>query len=155
MKVIIPHQTEELKIIHAQKLIIQNLNVSSPFLYANFPLWIDSFFDDELPLKSQIKLITKITINPPKITQNLKKNENLIYCDVQIHLKESVINSKLELCNLLQNITNDDFSSINKQFLQVDFSDFPSQLKIFRLGELQHLQKNSIAISDFCWCKLR
>ena len=155
MKVIIPHQTEELKIIHAQKLIIQNLNVSSPFLYANFPLWIDSFFDDELPLKSQIKLITKITINPPKITQNLKKNENLIYCDVQIHLKDSVINSKLELCNLLQNITNDDFSSINKQFLQVDFSDFPSQLKIFRLGELQHLQKNTIAISYFCWCKLR
>ena len=155
MKVIIPHQTEELKIIHAQKLIIQNLNVSSPFLYANFPLWIDSFFDDELPLKSQIKLITKITINPPKITQNLKKNENLIYCDVQIHLKESVINSKLELCNLLQNITNDDFSSINKQFLQIDFSDFPSQLKIFRLGELQHLQKNTIAISYFCWCKLR
>lgn len=144
MYVLIPHPTEELKLIKYQKLLTSALFQEGFICYSSNDFWIP-FLEDETEinteyLKSVSKSITQITVNEPQI------RENQIFCPVKI-CTDKEIDSEIFLGRI-----------INEKKLQqenIKKSDlFPLNLKIFRLGVSVQISSNCKAIENSVWRKL-
>ena len=142
MTVIIPHPTEELKLINFQKELISSLYKESRILYAETPLWID--FTSNGELKELSKTIESVTFNQPEIT------EKSIFIPVRINTSEDCIDSKLTLVNIYNGQS---FSDKDKSILRQKKQPV-NQLKIFRLGLVQAESPHTKSISKSVWCKL-
>ena len=55
MIVIVPHPTQELLLIKAQKELIKKLFSTDTIIYCQLPLWIDADFDSVVKAKKEIK----------------------------------------------------------------------------------------------------
>jgi len=142
MTVIIPHPTEELKLINFQKELISSLYKESRILYAETPLWID--FTENEGLKALSKSIENVTFDQFEIT------EKSIFIPVRINTSEGCIDSKLTLVNIYNGQS---FSDKDKSILRQKKQPV-NQLKIFRLGLVQVEGPHTKSISKSAWCKL-
>lgn len=69
MTVFIPHPTEELKLIQAQRRMLAVLNAEKPYAYPVFPLW--AFLNDEnSDIDSLKNKIDSFEIQQPEIQRN-------------------------------------------------------------------------------------
>lgn len=144
MIVIIPHPTEELKIIRLQKALLQKLNTSGNIFYAISPLWL------ELPqnycgtTKDDLKLVaSKITSIS---TGRLSFFESKVVLTVLLNMDNETLELKLPLLQLYKgNADNLSFS---------DYEVPVKELKVFRVGNATLLSPVSKAITEFVWKKL-
>lgn len=146
MYVLIPHPTEELKLIKFQKQLISQLFTNDILCYAESGLWIPFLSgkeDSTQTLKNLSKTITSITINSPVII------EEKIFCPVTITRNQELptVTTELPLCRILNKKQP---SSENPAETEL----FPLKLKIFRLGLSCQLSDNSKAIQNSVWKKL-
>jgi len=144
MMVVIPHPTEELKLIKLQKSLIADLNTAATIYVASIPLWIDfPFSDSESYTKNELKTITK---SIKEITLGeLQYSSNEVYIPVSIKTDAAEIKTKLSFLKLYKGA--DSNPALN-------FEQPVKKIKIFRLGIPEDLSTNSKAIKDFVWCKL-
>ena len=129
--VIILNPNDELKLINFQNQIIES---SSQKILKHFPLWIETPFINEL---KDSKKINRVTI----VDQDIN-NPGFFIVEI-IFNSESYI-TKIQL-----------FEITEKLYLNIESTLFPFNLKIFRLGQEERLSKNSIAINDSVWVKLK
>ncbi len=148
MVVIIPHSTEDLKLISFQKELIDLLFSNDRIIYRTTPLWIElpddfSAFDKE-SLKACSKNVQLVELGEVEI------EKDNIYIPVKLKTVNCTADSKLTLVRLHSgNIFSDiDLKSIRQKKQPV------RQLKIFRLGIVQAEGPHAKSISDFAWCKL-
>lgn len=114
MVVIIPHSTEELKLIRLQKELIARLNKDGNIWIRNYPLWIelpDCIFQNNIPettaeLKDFSKKIDKVTLE--KIV--FQKNE--VFISVKLELISANSAFMLEL-PLISNISTSSIDTIS------------------------------------------
>ncbi len=142
MMVIIPHETELLKLVKYQKQLIQQLNSNSSIYTAHQPLWIEFSChqfnaESQDDLKSFSKKITSIEL------EKLSHTSDKIFAIVKIKTDLAEIQSELPLLDLYK-------GSPKSADLELPFK----KIKIFRLGIPEDLSENSKAIKDFVWCKL-
>lgn len=155
MVVIIPHPTEELKLIKLQKKLIQNLFSNDLIIYRQIPLLIELPFEEIQQIKNTI---SSVVISQP--VYNCKTNQ--ITCPAEITVENTTLHSELALLNIKFNNTNENgqSESFNSQkFLQClqneKDSQFPMSLSIFKLALCSKPQKGMYQISSVCWKKLK
>lgn len=146
MYVLIPHPTEELKLIKYQKQIISHFFVSGTLCYAETGLWIPLYAGDDertQTLKLIANTISEITIDSPVVS------DDRIVCPVVIKRSQNLptITTELPLCRIL----NKKQPSLENP---AETELFPLKLKIFRLGLSCQLSDNSKAIQNSVWKKL-
>lgn len=144
MFVIIPHPTEELKLINFQKKVISSINDNNFCLVSAFPFWIN-FYTSITDLKKAAKNIKAISILKPEW-----KNNSLC-SSVIIENKDSRETLQSTLI-LLEDIK----KSCKEPCIPAGLTeDFPINLKIFRLGiASENSIEHSKAIQESVWCKL-
>lgn len=141
--VIIPHETELLKLVKFQKLLISNTNDSNSVYIASQPLWIPFQCNSNINTKDDLKQISK-TINSIELN-NIEKSANDFYISVTIATTNGTFTSKLPLLRLYHG---------NEKSIPAN-TDLPfKKIKIFRLGIPEDLSENSKAIIESVWCKL-
>ena len=145
MTVIIPHPTEELKLIQLQKELISGLNNSHRTFYANPCLWIelsDIHADSKAALKNIANQIKKLQV------EELVWDEKEVFLNVEIVFNEDVVKSKLHLLTLYSGdaITEQDFSSIKSPI---------TSLKIFRIASSADYSEKVKSIEESVWVKLK
>lgn len=142
MMVIIPHETELLKLVKFQKQLIKDLNSASTIYAAHQPLWIE-FSHEQFKAESQadLKLLSKriISIELEKLSQSDEK----IIAVVKIKTDIADIMAELPLLHLYK-------GSPKSADIEFPFK----KIKIFRLGIPEDLSENSKAIIESVWCKL-
>lgn len=139
MVVIIPHSTEELKLIRLQKELIARLNKDGNIWIRNYPLWIelpDCIFQNNIPettaeLKDFSKKIDKVTLE--KIV--FQKNE--VFISVKLELISANSAFMLEL-PLISNISTGSTTTTTTTTTTID--TVLTSLKVFRLG-LSHIDQ--------------
>lgn len=139
MIVIIPHPTEELKLIHFQKELINLYNSDDVILYSSQVLWIEmENFSAETKenLKSISKDIKKVTLS------SLLEDDDSLFIKVEIEYQDKKLISRMPLLKLYRG----KLPPINKK-CPVE------NLKIFRLGIPSVYEKNVKSLSDFVWHK--
>ena len=136
--VMIPHPTEELKLIKLQKSIIEELFEENRIIYRQIPLWI------HVPDSINAGEIVSV------IFSELELSEKQIFIPVEIITKTAQYISKLTLVSILgdQIFTGYDRQKLSKIKQPVRL------LKIFRLGIEKELSSNSKCITDSKWIKL-
>lgn len=151
MLVIIPHPTEELKLIKFCKELISVFSKDDSFFYRTIPLWIkldNPFFSVENDLKTIADKITSISLSKPDI----KGNE--VFCPVCVEYNNHQIITNLSLLKFSQEII-DDKTKLNLLKKLAASEIFPMQLKIFRIGYSVEVSSNSQAISSSVWKKIK
>ena len=155
MVVIIPHPTEELKLIKLQKKLIQNLFSNDLLIYRQIPLLIELPFEEIPQIKNSI---SELIISQPVF----KAQTNQISCPVEITAGNTTLHSELTLLNLKFNNTDKKWqseSSISEKLLQSlqneKDSQFPMSLSIFKFALCSKPQKGMYQISSVCWKKLK
>ncbi len=142
MVVIVPHPTEELRLIKYQKELIRSLFTPGALIYAHQPLWITTTFESVEQAKKEIK---SVTVLAPESDENAEG----IFCPVKIEtLGGDCLESKLDfICGLPRFARNDTAIHTNEDL-------FPLSLKIFRLGECTSPSPNIYELSNVVWKKL-
>ncbi len=148
MFVIIPHPTEELKIIEFQKNIIVELFQEDRIIYRTTPLWIE--LPENIPQTEEenIKLLSK-KIKSVKFG-DVKTDSRSIFVPVEINLDNDIYSSKLTLVRIHNGI---DFTESDRQLL-AEKKEPVRLLKIFRLGIAQADGPYAKSISNSVWIKL-
>ncbi len=139
MIVIVPHPTQELLLIKAQKELIKKLFSPDTIIYCHLPLWIAADFDSVEKAKKEIK---GISIFAPEYDEK----ENKIICPVEIQRESGCHKSKLPFIEIAE-------GSIKKE-IPGDQKIFPLPLKIFRLGECNSPSPGFYELSKTVWKKL-
>lgn len=154
MVVIIPHSTEELKLIRLQKELIARLNIDGNIWIRNYPLWIelpDCIFQNNIPettadLKDFSKKIDKVTLE--KIV--FQKNE--VFISVKLELISANSAFMLEL-PLISNISTSSIDTISTSSVSTGSTTTPTSttidtvltsLKVFRLG-VSHIDQTPVS----------
>ena len=157
--VIVPHPTEELKLIKYQKELVRCLFTPGALIYAHQPLWIPVEFSSVQEAKEKI---TEVTLTGVEYDEKSK----MIVCIGEVALREpqgpqskagslskvgslslSKGCSKFPLLHLEGDIP-------NVQAVLQDTQLFPLPLKIFRLGECTSPSPNVYELSSTVWKKL-
>ncbi len=140
MTVIIPHSTEELKLIQLQKELITIFFEKDRIITASYPLWIE-LGDFELTEKEGIK---KIELG------DLIAGGHEILCPVKIECKGKTLSSKLPLVSIYKG---PDFSEEEKKIM-AEKKQPVKLIKVFRLGIVADEGPHAKSISKSVWCKL-
>lgn len=141
MIVIIPHQTEELKLIRFQKELIKQLNYQKDIFYAQQPLWIE--IEDFSPSsKEELKELSKKLKNLR--FSSLKKDDEGFFLQAEIEYEEKKLFYRLPLLHLYKGQIPQ--SPLNKK-CPVE------ELKIFRLGIPYQYSETCKSLDDFVWHK--
>lgn len=140
--VIIPHPTEQIKLIKFQKQLISELNDSNTIYYSFLPLWIElnsNLFqsEDQKDLKLISKKITSIDLI------EILNTDKDIGIKIIIKTDSKEIECYLPLLKLYKGPSK-----------KSDWQIPVKKIKIFRLGIPEDFYENSKAIKDFVWCKL-
>lgn len=172
MFVIIPHPTEELKLINFQKKLIKKNNDENTILYACQPLWIElPDFDDSEASKAELKNFSKtikeIIIKNTDYYDDEKKPlpletswessketfqeaaqnfPNEIFLPVEIITQDATIKSKIPLLRIYKGQLP---QNLKNQKSPVE------KLKIFRIAKTALYSENQKSLQDFIWCKLK
>lgn len=142
--VLIPHPTEELKLIKFQKKLISELNVAPSIYVSHLPLWIDIPNTNIVPeTKDDLKTFSK-TINSVEFVDFTQDDKGLSI-KVTINTTTGKIFADLPILHLYKGPAKNLPQNIELPF---------KKIKIFRLGIPEDLSTNSKAIKDFVWCKL-
>lgn len=145
MTVIIPHPTEELKLIKFQKELIKILNTEGKIYYAHQPLWLPLPEEYSANTKAELKTMGK-NIKQIKILSPEYKNS-----DVQLPV---MIDDKKVFLPLLHFYKKNGSQSTEN----ISLPQLPpcpvSLFKIFRLAISEKTSENSQAVTDFTWIKL-
>ena len=148
MLVIIPHPTEELKLINYQKNLLSLLNTNGNIYYQQHPLWIelDRAFqaEDKHNLKEFSKQLKEIKLFQPE-----EKNKNIVIpikYTILFNNSESEIISELPFLYLYKKNSSENIS--------VPLPSLPvTQLKIYRLAIAEKTSSVSAEIQEFIWVK--
>ena len=138
MIVIVPHPTEELILIRAQKKLIAQLFQAKKLIYAHTPLWIETLFADVEQAKKEI---TGVTVLAPEY----EDAEKCIVCPVVIQSESGKTRIKLRFI---------EGKELPQQIDAGDCGEFPLALKIFRLGECTCPKPGVYELSNCVWKKL-
>lgn len=145
MIVIIPHPSEELKLIKYQKELISKLNKSGQIYYAVTPIYIElsqdySLYSTTKELKNIANQISKVELLKLEVKEH-------IYIEVLIRINEKDIKISVPFLRLYRT------TEINNK---VDFPELPvKELKIFRVAKKNLLSPVSSSIADSVWKKLQ
>ncbi len=139
--VIVPHPTEELKLIKYQKELVRRLFTPGTLVYAHQPLWIPVDFKSVQEAKEKI---TGVTLTGVEYDE---KRECFI-CPVKIGTVDGTcLKSKLDFIHGLPRR-----SAPRNDAAIHDI--FPMPLKIFRLGECTSPSPGVYELSNAVWKKL-
>ncbi len=138
MTIIIPHPTEELVLIRAQKKLIKELFEPGKIIYAHTPLWIPVDFESVEEAKQKIK---DVKVMSPVAD----KASGTIICPVQIITDNGTMQTSLRFIESPDGQLKTNCS---------DAPDFPLDLKIFRLGECNSPSPNVYELKNSKWVKL-
>ncbi len=141
MIVIIPHSTEELKIIRFQKELIKDFNRDGCIFYAHQPLWIEIegfSTDSKEELKELSKKIGHVTLS------SLKNDDDEFFLQAEIEFEDKKLSGHLPLLHLYKGKISE--KRTNKK-CPVE------ELKIFRLGIPYQYTETTKSLSDFIWHK--
>ncbi len=148
MTLIIPHPTEELKLIEFQKELILDFFSDDRILYRNSPLWL------KLPQKLNATSTKELKELSKKIKEvkavSLEMSDNSIELFFYIKTSEEEFSSKLTLVRIHDGKT---FTASERQLLS-EKKEPVNQLKVFRLAIEEELSPIARAISASVWCKL-
>ncbi len=148
MFVIIPHSTEELKLINFQKQLIAEFFQEDRIIYPTFPLWIELSEKTASYNKNELKNMSK-EIQAVKLG-DLTTDFKSIFIPVQIKNQNEDFISELTLVRIHRGQT---FTTSDKSHLS-EIKQPVNQLKIFRLGIEQAEGPYSKSISNSVWVKL-
>lgn len=172
MLIIIPNPNQMLQLVKAQKKIIQQ-NDTSLIFFQNSPLWIPVFADDlssqkiwkKDELKQYSAQITSIRISAPTVRFDEERQQFAVSSEVFItHTQDGMRKSLINLCKSVissenQNTTASILPSQEAiEAFQKKISSqetFPMSLKVFRVADSCRQGKNSFAVTDFVWKKIR
>ena len=156
MVVIVPHPTEELRLIKYQKELIRSLFTPGALIYAHQPLWITTTFESVEQAKKEIKSVTVLA-------PEYEENGEGVFCPVKIEtLGGDCLESRLNfICGLPRRLTaprNDERSVTpchceRSAAIHTNEDIFPLSLKIFRLGECTSPSPNVYELSSTVWKK--
>ena len=139
--VIVPHPTEELKLIKYQKELIGRLFRPGALIYAHQPLWIPTSFTSLQEAKENIAGVTLTGFE-------YDEKEECIICPVKIRTAGGdFMESKLEYIHGLPR------HSVPRNDAAIH-DIFPMPLKIFRLGECTSPSPGVYELSNAVWKKL-
>lgn len=144
MVVIIPHQTEELKLIKFQKMLIASLNSKNTIFYSQTPLWIELPFANlttKEELKTFAKQIKAVTF------QTLQQTDNTLTLSGMLSTNENEYKLNLPIITKLPNSVIESVQTTNKK-------SPVENLKIFQLGIVNNISKNTKELSETIWVKL-
>lgn len=145
MIVIIPHPTEELKLIKLQKQLISALNKNGTVYYSSTPLCIDlQACSPELPVKPQLKTAADSITDISFLRLIADKD---ISIEVTINTKEGTLQKTLPFLKHYK----------GPVVLQADIDAFIlpfKELRIFRIAKKNLPSPVSSAIADSVWKKL-
>lgn len=144
MVVIILHQTEELKLIKFQKMLIASLNSKNTIFYRQTPLWIELPFANltkKEELKTFAKQIKAVTF------QTLQQTDNTITLSGMLSTNENEYKLNLPIITKLPNSVIESVQTTNKK-------SPVENLKIFQLGIVNNISKNTKELSETIWVKL-
>lgn len=136
MVVIIPHQTEELKLIRLQKEVLQSMG-KNPSFTKKLPLWLEL---PDVEIKSFAKNIKSVKLN------SINQTDKDLFLEFLIKTENADVKAKLTLfTNCLPNSCK-----------LIDIKKIPvTELKIFRLGLcIKNVETHSMEIEDSVWVKL-
>lgn len=136
MVVIIPHQTEELKLIRLQKEVLQSMG-KNPSFTKKLPLWLEL---PDVEIKSFAKKIKSVKLN------SINQTDKDLFLEFLIKTENDDVKAKLTLfTNCLPNSSK-----------LIDIKKIPvTELKIFRLGLcIKNDETHSMEIEDSVWVKL-
>lgn len=149
MTVIIPHQDDELKLRNIQKKLISQINKESntnDFFYELIPLWI-FISEEQIKEKIIIRDLGK-SIKQVQLGEIYKENNcSEIGINVNISTNNGELQGRLPLASSYKNKIQNN--------IEVKLEELPMKLKIFRVGTATKPTKNSMAVSDFVWVKLK
>ncbi|MCR4580205.1 MAG: hypothetical protein K5681_07660 [Treponema sp.] len=148
MTLIIPHPTEELRLIEFQKELIKAFFTDERIIYSATPLWIElpeNFAVEKAEsLKKLSKSIEEVKLGPLQMT------EREIYLKAHIKTLEEDFFSKLTLVR----IHSGKIFTASEQSLLAEKKEPVNILKIFRLGIEEKLSPAAKALSASVWVKL-
>lgn len=153
MVVLIPHPTEELKLVTLRKeLLSQNLLNFVPL----YPFWIPlpQELTEKYPTinKESLKQIStkliKVELQKPEI------NNSTLEIPVVFTTENNTFTTNLAFAKELENLNSKKKSSQN---ILAGFSEkFPMNLKIFKIGNgIQNEELHCFRLEDFIWKKLK
>lgn len=145
MVVIILHQTEELKLIKFQKMLIASLNSKNTIFYRQTPLWIELPFANlttKEELKTFAKQIKAVTF------QTLQQTDNTLTLSGMLSTNENEYELILPIIKKIKNSVVDQVEISNKK-------SPVENLKIFQLGIVNNISKNTKELSETIWVTLR
>lgn len=144
MVVIILHQTEELKLIKFQKMLIASLNSKKTIFYRQTPLWIELPFANlttKEELKTFAKQIKAVTF------QTLQQTDNTLTLSGMLSTNENEYELNLPIIKKIKNSVIEPVEISNKK-------SPVENLKIFQLGIVNNISKNTKELSETIWVKL-
>lgn len=153
--VVIPHQTEILKLVAYQKALISQLSSLDYIFIQSLPLWIE-YKPLEESLKDEGKAITSVKILSPDFSKETLE----VFCPVLISTKNKEYSSKITLLQILPSSINSEINFHTQEKIKALLNKtgteikFPCPLKIFRLGKSIKPLETSKAIEDSLWIKL-
>ncbi len=166
MFVIIPHPTEELKLINFQKELIKKNNAENTILYTCQPLWceIPEFFNENCKnsdfknsdcksgdfksgdFKTELKKFSKTIKEIIIKNTDYNDDDKEIFLPVEIITQTITIKSKIPLLRI--------YKGQIPQNLKNQKSPM-EKLKIFRIAKSALYSENQKSLQDFIWCKLK
>ncbi|MCR5189273.1 MAG: hypothetical protein K6C97_10085 [Treponema sp.] len=141
MLVVIPHPTEELKLIRFQKELIKEVNQGGCILYAHQPLWIeleDFSAGSKEELKKLSKEISSISFS------SLEMDDEDVFLNTEVDFQGKKFLYQLPLLHLYKGKMP---SVLSNKKCPVE------ELKIFRLGIPYQYSETSKSLDDFVWHK--
>ncbi len=140
--VIVPHPTEELKLIKYQKELVRRLFTPGALVYAHQPLWIPVDFKSVQEAKEKI---TGVTLTGVEYDEKNK----MVMCVGEVAMGSLNLSkgAKVPLIHIQGDIP-------NVQAVLQDAPLFPLPLKIFRLGECTSPSPNVYELRNIIWNKL-
>lgn len=148
MVVIIPHQTEELKLIKFQKMLIASLNSKNVIFYRQTPLWIELPFANlttKEELKTFAKQIKAVTF------QTLQQTDNTLTLSGMLSTNENEYELNLPI---IKKIKSSVVEPVETTIETTNKKSPVENLKIFQLGIVNNISKNTKELSETIWVKL-
>jgi hypothetical protein len=129
MIVFIPHPSEELILVQAQKVLIASLNKKEPLWYPEFPLWVlPELQQEKMDAVSFRGAVSSMTIHMPE------KNKSTIFFPVEIQLNNGRhLNGSITAGKKINEGSFCADKDINAEQLQSKL--FPLECRVFRAAD--------------------
>lgn len=150
MVVIIPHQTEELKLIKFQKMLIASLNSKNVIFYRQTPLWIElpfANFTTKEELKSFSKQIKAVNF------QTLQYTDNTLIISGTLLTNEKTYELHLPIIKKISTAGDYTTPEDSTSTETTNKKSPVENLKIFQLGIVNNISKSTFELSETTWVK--